>query len=409
MECLNETNFSGVGLKRTRQKKKILNLLYNQTRLTGSEIGRRLGVSLPTALGLLNELMDQKYVVIKGEGESSGGRKPSIYGLAEDSLFVVACEIERYRGRVVLYNIHNQQITRIVHFDTDINDKQITDKILAHANQLIEENDLNGKRIFGIGVIMPGLIDEERGYNYTIKNKKFRNIKELLEVKSGKFVYVNNDARMQAHGEYIFGAARGHKNAIVVNWNWDIELGIIINGQLYNGSNSFAGEFSHIKLVEEGALCACGKRGCLETVASAYVLVNEAKKGIREGRVSQLTKQFKNNPSDLTPVDVITAAKSGDEFSIQLVHQVGIALGKGLAIAIQLLNPSIVVLGGPVSSANQFVLNPVQQSLNKYCLEHIASGTRMVISDLYEQSGLIGVTAMLYKKLFSEPGHLKTE
>ncbi|MDD2380660.1 MAG: ROK family protein, partial [Mariniphaga sp.] len=192
------------------------------------------------------------------------------------------------------------------------------------------------------------------------------------------------------------------KNSIIVNWSWGIGLGIIMEGKLYNGSDGFAGELSHIQMVEDGNLCFCGKRGCLETVSSASVIVNEAMQGIKEKRVSQLTEKFKENPCSLTPEDVIIAAKSGDEFSIQLLHQVGLALGKGLALTIHLLNPEMIVLGGPVSTANQFVLNPIQQSLNKYCLEHIAANTKLVISDIWEHSGLLGVTAMLYQKIFSE-------
>jgi predicted NBD/HSP70 family sugar kinase len=77
-------------------------------------------------------------------------------------------------------------------------------------------------------------------------------------------------------------------------------------------------------------------------------------------------------------------------------------LGKGLSVTLQLLNPDIIVLGGPVSAANQFVLTSIQQSLNKFCLEQIYSNTRIVVSEIWEQSGLLGVTAMLYQKLFSD-------
>ena len=104
----------------------------------------------------------------------------------------------------------------------------------------------------------------------------------------------------------------------------------------------------------------------------------------------------------MKPEDIISAARSGDEFSIQLLHQLGLALGKGLSVTIQLVNPGIIVLGGPISAANQFVLNPIQQSLNKYCLEQIVANTEIVISDIWDQSGLLGITAMLFKKLFSD-------
>jgi len=393
---------TGNELKKYRQKKKILQLLYSFENLSGPVISKRIGVSLPTALSVLNELTESDFVEIKGAGKSSGGRKPTLFGLSDDSLFIVACELGRYSGKITIYNPHNKQITPVLNFETSIDDDKLTDKIYENAQELIKNNNVKTDRILAVGLTMPGLIDEESGVNYTIKNSTYQNVGERLEKKFGKMVYVNNDARMQAYGEYIFGAAKGHDNAIVVNWSWGVGLGMIFGGKLYNGASGFAGELSHIQLIENGNLCICGKRGCLETVTSAYVLLREAGKGIKDNKVSQLTESYNGNVDNLKPEDIINAARSGDEFSIQLLHQLGLALGKGLSITIQLVNPGIIVLGGPISAANQFVLNPIQQSLNKYCLEQIVANTEIVISDIWDQSGLLGITAMLFKKLFSD-------
>lgn len=398
---LNEP-LSGNELKKYRQKKKILQLLYSHQKLSGPAIGKRIGVSLPTAITVLNELTEGGFVEVKGAGKSSGGRKPTLYGLSNDSLYIVACELGRYSGKISVFNTHNQQVTPVRNFDTTIDDNKLTEKIYSNAQDLIQQNNLNGDLIYAVGVAMPGLIDEVHGINHTIKNEAYRNVKERLEKKFGKMGYINNDARMQAYGEYIFGAAQRHHNSIIVNWSWGVGLGVILDGKLYNGANGFAGELSHIQLVENGNLCICGKRGCLETVTSAYVLLREAAIGIENKVVSQLTGKFQGRTSELTPEDVISAAKAGDEFSIQLLHKLGLALGKGLSITIQLLNPGIIVLGGPISTANQFVLTPIQQSLNKYCLEQIVANTKIVISDIWEQSGLLGITAMLFQKLFSD-------
>ncbi len=396
------TQLSGNGLKKYRQKKKIMHLLYKHETLSGPVISKRIGVSLPTAISLLNELTELNYIESRGTGESRGGRKPALFGLSGNSIFVIACEIERYRGKIIIYNAHNQAVTELLRFETSIDDNHLVEKIHKFSKELIHKNKIDESRIMGVGITMPGLIDEEQGTNFTIKNKAYRNVRERLEKKFGKLVYVNNDARMQAYGEYIFGAAREFSNAIIVTWSWGVGLGIIIDGKLYNGDAGFAGELSHIQYEEDGNLCICGKRGCLETVSSAYVLVREAIKGIHGNRVSQLTEQFKERTNELMPEDVIRAARAGDEFSIQLLHDVGLALGKGLSITLQLLNPGIIVLGGPVSAANQFVLTPIQQSLNKYCLEQIYTNTRIVISEIWEQSGLLGVTAMMYQRIFSE-------
>ena len=399
---LKDKNLSGNALKRSRTKRKILNLLYNNESLSAPFICKRIGVSLPTSITLLNELKNSKFIEIRGIGESQGGRKPTMFGLRNDSIFVFACELGRYKAKLTLFNSHNEYVVPVVTFETNIDDEKLVDKVYQQTQKLIEENNIEKDRIFGLGITMPGLIDENKGINYTIKNPVFRNVKERLEEKCQTLVYINNDARIQAYGEYKFGNAKGYKNAVIVNWNWGIGMGMILNGKLYNGSTGFAGEFSHIKVVKDGDLCICGKRGCLETVASVNAIIKLAKLGIEQGTVTQLSKKFNNRINEIEAEDIIEAAKLGDEFSISLLNEIGLALGKGLSTTIQLLNPDIIVLGGIISGANQFVLIPIQQSLNKYCLEQISANTKIVISENWKQSGLLGITAMLFQKLFTE-------
>jgi predicted transcriptional regulator len=205
---------TGTLLKKYQHKKKILNLLYKHETLSGPVISKRIGVSLPTAISLLNELTELNYIEPRGTGESRGGRKPTLFGLSNNSIFIIACEIERYRAKIIIYNSNNQAVTPLEKFETSIDDNQLVDKIYKHAKQLISENKIDEKRILGIGITMPGLIDEVQGINFTIKNKACQNVKKRLEDKFGKLVYVNNDARMQAYGEYVFGAAKGHKTPL---------------------------------------------------------------------------------------------------------------------------------------------------------------------------------------------------
>jgi len=389
-------------LKKYRLKKRILRLLYKYEGLSSPEISKHLHVSVPTIITLLNELISSNYIESKGTGKSKGGRKPLIYGLAKDSLYAIACDMGRYSTRMTIFNSHNEQATPIRNIETSIDDPELENKLFHAAEQLTEEYNIPYDKIFGIGVDMPGLIDSKLGYNYTIKDKNKQDIKERLFTKFHKLVYIDNDARMQAFGEYTFGKAKGKNNAIVINWNWGIGLGMILNGRLYRGTTGFAGELSHIKMVEDGTLCICGKKGCLETIASAHALLAYAREGIQDKVVSQLNSILSEENKELTVEDIISAAKAGDEFSISILSKVGIALGKGLSYIIQLMNPEIIVLGGSLARSNQFVLTPIQQSINKYCLEKISSNSEIVISEISEKSGLLGVNATMYQKIFSD-------
>ena len=205
-----------------------------------------------------------------------------------------------------------------------------------------------------------------------------------------------------AHGEYHFGAAKEFRDAIIIHWSWGLGLGIFVNGQLYSGNNGFAGEFSHIPMVENGDLCICGKRGCLETVASSNTIMKLVKQGFANHEVSSLINHFKDHPEQVTPDDVITWARHGDEFCISILNEIGKAMGKGLSYIIQLLNPEVIVLSGPLSKARQYVLSPVQQSLNRLCLEKISGNTILIVSDMGDQSALLGTSEMVFQKVFTE-------
>jgi glucokinase-like ROK family protein len=386
---------------KSRHKKAILRLLYFNNPLSAPELSKKIGISLPTTLLLLQELTNSGLISVKGTGVSTGGRKPSVYGLSDDSLYVIACDMGRFVAKLTIFNTNNKKISPARFIETHIDDEDLVPKLHTAAMELTRKLHVPHEKIIGLGIDMPGLVDSREGINYTIKNQQFQNIRERLEHAFRTYVYIDNDARMQAYGEYVFGKAKSCRNAIIINWSWGIGMGMILNGELYGGNTGFAGEFSHIQMDEGGDLCICGKRGCLETVASANTILRMARKGISENIVSQLTGQFSNHPEDLTPEDVINAARSGDEFSISILSKVGYALGKGLSVVIQLMNPEIIVLGGPIAKANQFVLTPIQQALNKYCLEKILANTVIVTSEIDEQAGLLGCAATLYQQIFS--------
>lgn len=402
LENVKGLKLNGNALKNYRRKKKILDLLYEKKTLSATYISKKIGVSLPTAIALLKELVASGLVDVLGIGESKGGRRPTLFGLKPDSIYVISCELGRFEGKIGVYNSHNELVAPVLVINTSIDDDDLVDKLYAEARQILADNNIQYSSVYAVGMAMPGLVDSISGVNYTIKKEAYQNVGERMHLKFGKMVYVNNDARMEAYGEFIFGAAKKHKDALIINWNWGLGIGLVLGGKLYNGATGFAGELSHTKYEEDGDLCICGKRGCLETVVSASVLVKRAKKAIANGEVSQLTNRFQYKMDELQPQDIIEAAKLGDELAIKLLNEVGQALGKALSNTIQLLNPDIIVIGGFVSLANQHILTPIQHTINQHCLEQIAGNIEIVISDNWQQSGLLGITAKLFQKLFSD-------
>lgn len=398
---LAQVSRSSVELNKLTQKRTIVGLLHKDGYTSAPELSKKLNISLPNCLSILSDLIDSGFVKNIGIGESSGGRKPAMYGLSENECYVIACDVARFSASMTILNCANKFVTPIIQIETHIDDNQFVEKLFDAANKLIIEHQIPESKIMGLGVDMPGLIDSKCGVNYTIKKEKYQNVGVLLAQRFKKLVYIDNDARMHAYGEYCFGAAKGYENAIIIHWSWGLGLGIFVNGKLYSGNNGFAGEFSHIPIVENGDLCICGKRGCLETIASSNTIIKRIKQGISGGEISSVINQFKDSPESVSPEDVIAAARLGDEFSISILNEIGIGMGKGLSYIIQLLNPEVIVLSGPISKANQYVLSPIQQSLNRLCLEKISGNTNILISDQGDFSALLGTSEMVLRRIFA--------
>lgn len=393
---------SSTDRNKANQKRKILSILHSGGYISAPELSKQLKISLPTCIALLNDLLANGFIKNIGIGESSGGRKPNLYGLPENAFYVISCDFARFSANMTICDCYNKFVTPVTTIDTHIDDPDLVDKLFDTAQALLVKYKIPNEKIVGLGVDMPGLIDSRTGVNYTIKNEAYREVGAKLSQKFEKLVYIDNDARMHAHGEFYFGAAKDYNNAIIIHWSWGLGLGIFVNGQLYSGNSGFAGEFSHIPMVENGDLCICGKRGCLETIASSNTIMKRVRQGFENKEISSLLLKFKDRPEKVTPDDVIESARLGDEFCIAIMNEIGTAMGKGLAYIIQLLNPAIIVISGPLSKANQFVLYPIQQSLNRLCLEKISGNTRIIISDMGDQSALLGTAEMVFQKVFSD-------
>ncbi len=389
-------------LKRYRLRMQIITHLYKQSPQSALSLSKQSHVSLPTVRSVLDQLISEKKVCITGTGESQGGRRPVLYSHAENAYHIVAIEFGHYKARAILINSLNQRITAIHEYSTNINDPLLEEHMETAINHLLEESGLEREQIRAIGVSMPGLIHSENGINQTIKNPANRNIRKRLTHHFHKPVYIENDARMQALGEFIFGKAKNTRNTLVLNWSWGLGLGIILNGQVYQGDKGCAGEFSHIRILPEGELCECGKKGCLQTIASTQKLLDMAASAIKKGTVSQLTNRFSSALSKITVDDIIDCAQNGDELAISLLNKISTKLAWGLSILIQLYNPELIVLNGALAKAGKYILMPIQQALNQYCLENISHHVKIEISEMGEQSGLKGTSVMTFQKIFRD-------
>jgi glucokinase-like ROK family protein len=394
---------SVVERKNYLNKIKIIKLLYTQGSNTANNIGQIIGISLPTVSLLLGDLLEEKLITKQGRGESQGGRKPDLYGLAEDSFYILAMDMDKFTIRVTVYNTRNEKVIPVQHLKITLNNEaQTIEKIHRFASEVIKDSKVPEEKIVAVGITMPGLVESVAGINHTYLKSGKATLKEQLEKKFGKKVYIENDARAMTLAEYKFGTNEDHKNVLGIFVDWGIGLGIIIDKKLYRGYSGLAGEFSHSPLFDsKGIHCSCGKRGCLETVASGTALLRLAKEAISINDETILARLAKDK-EELEPSWVIEAALAGDQQAISILSEVGQDLGRGIAILIQLFNPELIILGGSIAEAKNYILTPIQQALNIYSMAKLTEKTDISLSTLGKEVGLIGAIAVVNEHIFEE-------
>ncbi|WP_346861969.1 ROK family transcriptional regulator [uncultured Draconibacterium sp.] len=388
-----------VELKKTAHKKHILRAIYFNGPLSNSELSKSIKLSTPKINSLLVELIEDGLVEELGRGDSSGGRRPNIYGLVEDGFYVVGITINVTRTIISIFNSCNKEVSGPHYFPIKM---QSNIEIFKQVNEKLEEvvkaSNIAPNKILVAGIELPGLINQKKGINKTY----FPDIENLFDELKKIFgipVFFNHDSKVRTFAEMHFGLAKNKKNVLMLQADWGLGLGIIVNGQLYAGKSGFSGEFGHLPLADNGVLCVCGKQGCLETIVSANAIARQAREGIENGN-SSLIKELVNQ--DLSKIDistVIQAANSGDQFAISLFSKVGEWLGRGMAYLIQIFNPELIIIGGQVAVANQFILAPIQQAIHTFSNRDISNETEIQFSELGPKAGTMGAAAYALERI----------
>lgn len=385
-------------------KIRLIKNLYQKGASTANEICGSMGISLPTVNTLLTDLIRSGEIIKQGRGESQGGRKPDLYRLALDAFYVLAVDLSKYAVSLALYNCQQTQVKdKVVHQLVLTNEADTFEQLCQHLETYISASGYPNHKIIAIGISMPGLIDSKAGINHTYLNFGGKSLQAHLESRFSQAVFLENDARAMTLAEFKFGAAKNAQNVLGIFVGWGIGLGIIIDGKLYQGTSGFAGEFAHSPLFESQEInCTCGKKGCLEAIASGTSIVRMAEEALRLDKDSILARMAKSYPGPIDPSLVVQAAKEGDQRAITILSDVGLNLGRGISMLIQLLNPELIVLGGVVAEANQYILTPIQQALNVYCMAKSREKTQLTLYQLGNEVGLVGAIAVVSDKLFEE-------
>lgn len=220
---------------------------------------------------------------------------------------------------------------------------------------------------------------------------------KLMAEKFGIPVALTNDANAAAIGEMTYGVARGMKNFIMITLGTGVGSGIVIDGKLVYGHDGFAGELGHTTAIREnGRLCGCGKKGCLETYCSATGVARSAREILASSTQDSL---LRNIPVDsITSKDVFEAAMEGDEIAKDIFAFTGKILGQSLADFVAFSAPEAIVLFGGLSKAGELIMNPIRQSMEDELLPLWKGKIKLFFSELKEaDAAVLGASALAWE------------
>ena len=386
------------GIRSASLKKDIICYYINNGDDTLADLGKELNFSVPTVTKMVGELIEDGIVMDFGKMETPGGRRPNIYGLNQSSGYFIGVDISQKRVHIGLINFKGDLIDEQMDISfEEAHPHERFERLCEIIEDFMSHTVVPKDKILSIGINISGRVNPQTGHSYSFFYFDERPLTEMFEEKLGIDVSIDNDSRAMAYGEYIKGRVQAEKNIIYVNVGWGLGLGVIVNGQLYYGKSGFSGEFGHITAFENEILCHCGKKGCLETEASGSALYRKFLEKLHNGQSSLLTQQ-KENEDEITLNDIIDVALQEDILAIELIEEVGNTLGKHVAGLINLFNPELVIIGGTLANAGDYLILPLRSAIKKYSLNLVNKDSSIKVSKLGEKEGLLVASLLALSK-----------
>ncbi len=355
------------------------------------EISRKMGITRAAVSAIVDDL---KHVglVRETEGSYPSGRRPIVLEINPDLGHVIGIDMGATHVLLILADYSGRQLHEI-EAPININEGPMAclDAVAGLVNRLLKEAESDLTQISAIGVGVPGPIVQKEGMvsgppimpgwdRYPIRD----HLEELWKLP----VTLNNDGELGAVGEWAYGAGRGERNLAYIKVGTGIGAGLLLDGQIYRGSTGCAGEIGHITIDENGPLCTCGNRGCLEAIAGGGAISKKAMEAVKTGQRTQLSEMVKNGY--LSVADVMSAARHGDHLAQRITAEAGMHLGTAIANVVNLFNPSMVVVGGSVGQIGDLLLEPIRLTVQRRSLLVASRNVRITAALLGRHSVAIG-------------------
>jgi len=378
----------GPSTLRQANRRRVLDLLRTNGPLTQAELARQAGLSRSTVSAIVAELQRSGTITTSSTedrvGQRGPGRPGSLLSLDPAVGAVIGVDIDHERLTVLVADAAHTVLAedrRPLERDHDASDVMRLVARLVDAG--ISTAGVQRERVAGVGVALAGPIDLETGRIHPSSiapSWQFVDARRDLSSLIGLPVFIDNDANLGALAELMWGAARGVTEAAYVKIDTGIGVGLVVRGRIHRGAGGTAGEIGHSTIDENGPVCRCGNRGCLEGFLGSSALV------------SSLRSRY---AVDLTIEDVLRMAAEGDVGCRRVLADAGRLLGVQVANLCNLLNPRRVIIAGRLAEAGEILLEPLRTSFARRALPHAVETVEVVPAELGERAVALGAAALV--------------
>lgn len=390
----------------------VLRYLRESGPLSRARLADLTGLNKTTVSSLVETLLEARLVHAVGLNASGSGRPATLLDLNPDAGYIIGLALGVDFILAVLTDLTGHVHWRRL-LETDPAESQ--EVVLAQALSLVDEaqvaSETYSAHLFGLGLATPGTVNVDEGVLISSPNLQWRNVpfRQVFHDHTGLPVFVDNDANAGALAEHLFGVAQKAHDFIFIFAGVGVGGGLFLRGELYRGAWGFAGEIGHTNFMMEQyrTPCRCGNRGCWETFVNQYSIVERVRARLAARRNSLLS-QFQADPhTSLTVPIIIQAADAGDVEAIEALQEAGAAMGLGIASLVNIFNPEMVVLGGTLSAADQYLLPPIQDAVQRTCLPEIGQNVEILLSAFGPDASVIGAAALVIETILSHPGSVE--
>ncbi len=388
-----------------RQKRllDLLNVIYDKSQISRTDLAEQTGYSPFLVAKMCDELLERRFIQETGPGSSTGGRPPTLLSIDPNFGRVVGLHIGTFNARIVVTDLAGTLLTfRKVPSRAEEGPDVALRQLLLEVDSTLREAGIAQDRIRGIGVGISGVLDHASGTTlFWPKIPQWVNVpvKRAFAERFQTIVEVEDTPRTMALAERRFGTGKRCSEYVYVSVGAGTGAALFLRDQLYTGARGFAGELGHVTVDERGPLCSCGNRGCLEVTVSASALIRRAQGAVTQ-RLSTTLWRLSGGDVDKISLELIgEAATQGDRFARSLLHEAGTFLGIGLVGVVNLLNPTLITLGGGLAlAAGQFLVPAVKQVLCDRALEPQAADVSVELSTLGEADWARGAALLVTRK-----------